>query len=61
LRTTLETSPGGERLKGPLELALSLIVNIRLGGKDLPGANSLGYFASSIIIKKKIFNIDVSI
>jgi hypothetical protein len=48
-------SPKVERLKGaPLGQALSLLVNIRLDLKGLPGTNSLAYFSFSLVLKEKV-------
>jgi hypothetical protein len=38
--------------------ALALPANIRLGGKSLPGANTLAYFAQSLGTKKNVYNTD---
>jgi len=45
----------GGYLKGALlGAALALISNIRIGPKDLSDTNTLAYFASSSVMKKKV-------
>ncbi len=37
--------------------ALALLANIRLGGKGLPGTNTLAYYGHLLIRWKKFYNI----